>query len=38
LSLIAKNLFNNSTPQAITWDSYTPAVQRWLGLQFSGKL
>jgi outer membrane receptor protein involved in Fe transport len=38
LSLIAKNLFNNSTPQSITWDSYTPAVQRWLGLQFSGKL
>jgi iron complex outermembrane receptor protein len=38
VSLIAKNLFNNSTPLAITWDSYTPAVQRWLGLQFSGKL
>jgi len=38
VSLITKNLFNNSTPQSITWNSYTPAVQRWLGLQFSGKL
>ncbi|MDR3481425.1 MAG: TonB-dependent receptor [Burkholderiaceae bacterium] len=38
VSLITKNLFNNSTPQTITWNSYTPAVQRWLGLQFSGKL
>jgi len=48
VTLIAKNLFNNATPQALTLSaggstsatsySYTPAVQRWLGLQFSGKL
>ncbi len=48
VSLIAKNLFNNATPQAITFSaggatsatslSYTPPAQRWLGLQFSGKL
>jgi outer membrane receptor protein involved in Fe transport len=38
VSLIAKNLFNDATPQLQTWDSYTPAIQRWLGVQFSGKL
>lgn len=48
VSLIAKNLFNNATPQAITFSaggstsatslSYTPPAQRWLGLQLSGKL
>jgi hypothetical protein len=38
VSLITKNLFNNSTPQSITWDSYTPAVQRWVGIMFSGKM
>ncbi len=47
-SLIVKNLFNDSTPQAITFSaggstsatslSYTPPQQRWMGVQFSGKL
>ncbi len=37
-SVIVKNLFNNGTPQTQTWDSYTPAVQRWIGLQFTGRL
>jgi len=37
-TLIVKNLFNDATPQSITWNSYTPAIQRWLGIQFSGKL
>ncbi|MBV8636131.1 MAG: TonB-dependent receptor, partial [Burkholderiaceae bacterium] len=48
VSLIAKNLFNNSTPQSVTLSaggatstasySYIPAIQRWLGVQLSGKL
>jgi iron complex outermembrane receptor protein len=38
VSLIAKNLFNDATPQLITWDTYTPGIQRWLGVMFSGKL
>jgi hypothetical protein len=48
VSLIAKNVFNNATPQAYTFTAggstsataytYTPPPQRWLGLQFSGKL
>jgi iron complex outermembrane recepter protein len=38
VSLIAKNLFNDKTPQALTWNSYTPADPRWFGIQFSGKV
>ena len=37
VSLIAKNLFNNSTPLLQTWDSYTPSVPRWFGIVFKGK-
>jgi outer membrane receptor protein involved in Fe transport len=38
VSLIVKNLFDNQTPQAITLNTITPAYQRWIGIQFSGKL
>jgi len=38
MSLIVKNAFNNTTPQAQTWNSVTPAIPRWVGVQFSGKL
>lgn len=38
VSLIAKNLFNDNTPQAVSWNSYTPAEPRWVGLQFAGRL
>jgi len=38
VNLIAKNVFNDSTPFTNTWNSYTPAIPRWIGVQFSGKL
>lgn len=38
VSLLAKNVFNQSVPNAQTWNSYTPATPRWVGLIFSGKL
>jgi outer membrane receptor protein involved in Fe transport len=37
-SLLVKNLFDDKTPLTQTWNSYTPAVPRWVGLVFSGKL
>jgi outer membrane receptor protein involved in Fe transport len=38
LSVLAKNLFNNQTSQVVTWNSYIPAVPRWVGVQFSARL
>jgi iron complex outermembrane recepter protein len=38
VSLLVKNAFNDDTPSARTWNSYTPAVERWFGVVFSGKL
>jgi iron complex outermembrane receptor protein len=38
VSLIVKNLFDNATPQARTWNTVTPAVPRSYGIQFTGKL
>ncbi|HIV71047.1 MAG TPA: TonB-dependent receptor [Candidatus Aquabacterium excrementipullorum] len=38
VSLVVKNLFNDDTPQARTWSSYTPAFPRWAGIVLSGKL
>ncbi|MES2350936.1 MAG: TonB-dependent receptor [Pseudomonadota bacterium] len=37
-SVIAKNLFNDRTPSAQTWNTVTPSSPRWLGLMVSGKL
>lgn len=38
VSLIVKNLFDDRTPQGVTWNSYTPADPRWIGVQVSGRL
>jgi iron complex outermembrane recepter protein len=38
VSFLVKNLFNDDTPLLRTWNTYTPAVPRWYGVVFSGKL
>lgn len=38
VSLVAKNLANDRTPQAVTWNSITPADPRWVGVQIAGRL
>ena len=38
INLVVKNLFNDNAHQTNTWNTYTPAVPRWVGVQFSGKL
>lgn len=38
LSLVVKNLTNDKTPQAVTWNSITPADLRWVGVQIAGRL
>lgn len=38
VSLLVKNAFADSTPLSKTWNSYSPATQRWVGLMFTGKL
>lgn len=37
-SLLVKNMFNDTAHLATTWNSYTPAPPRWIGLQVTGKL
>ncbi len=38
VSLLVKNAFGDSTPLSKTWNGYTPAVPRWVGVMFTGKL
>ncbi len=38
VTLLAKNVFNDTTSQVVTWNSRVPAVPRWLGVVVSGKL
>ncbi|MBC3873189.1 TonB-dependent receptor [Undibacterium flavidum] len=38
VSLVVKNAFNDKTDILRTWNSYTPAVPRWVGVTLSGKL
>lgn len=38
VSFLVKNVFNNGAHLAQTWNSYTPATPRWIGLVFTGKL
>jgi outer membrane receptor protein involved in Fe transport len=38
VSLVVKNLFDDDSDLARTATSYTPAVGRWIGIQFTGKL
>jgi len=37
ISFVAKNVFLNKTPTAITWNSWQPGIPRWFGLTVSGK-
>lgn len=37
-SFLVKNLFNDRTPLAQTWNSYTPATPRWAGILLTGKI
>jgi outer membrane receptor protein involved in Fe transport len=36
-NLVIKNLLDDDTPRAKTWNTITPAVPRWVGVTFSGK-
>jgi hypothetical protein len=38
VTLLAKNLLNDNTPLTSTWNSYTPAYSRWLGVAVNGRL
>lgn len=38
ISFVSKNLFNNTTPSAVTWNSYSPGMPQWFGVLVSGKL
>jgi hypothetical protein len=38
LSLLVKNLFDDKTPLLKTWNTYTPANPRWIGVVLSGKI
>jgi hypothetical protein len=38
VTLLVKNLFNDRTPLSRTWTSYSPAISRWFGVVFTGKL
>ncbi len=37
VNLVVKNLFDDDTPSTRTWNSYTPATPRWIGVTFSGR-
>ncbi|MFC3115327.1 TonB-dependent receptor [Cellvibrio fontiphilus] len=37
VNLVVKNLLDDDTPTARTWNNYTPAVPRWVGVTFSGR-
>jgi len=38
VNLVVKNLFDDDTPRTKNWNTYTPAVPRWIGITFSGKI
>ena len=38
IGVLAKNVFNDGTILSRTWDTYTPAVPRWIGVVASGRL
>ncbi|WP_221053214.1 TonB-dependent receptor domain-containing protein [Methylomonas koyamae] len=37
VSLVAKNIFNNQTPFAKTWNSWQPGIPQWFGVTLNGK-
>ncbi len=38
VSLVVKNLFDNETSQVVLWNSYVPALPRWFGVTFKGRI
>jgi iron complex outermembrane recepter protein len=38
VSLLVKNIFNDTAHLTQTWNVYTPAVPRWIGVMFTGKI
>jgi len=38
IGVLAKNVFNDGTVLARSWNSYTPPFQRWVGIVASGRL
>ncbi len=38
VNLVIKNLLNDDTPQSSTWNTYSPANTRWVGIVFSGRI
>jgi iron complex outermembrane receptor protein len=38
VSLLVKNVFKNDSPVLRTWNNYTPATARWIGIALTGKL
>lgn len=38
VSVLAKNVFDDDTPQSLSWTSRSPAVPRSFGIQITGKL
>ena len=38
IGVLAKNVFNDGTVLAQTWNSYNPAISRWIGVIASGRL
>jgi len=38
VTLLAKNLLNDNTPLTASWNSFTPAYSRWLGVAVNGRL
>ena len=38
VSFLAKNAFDDDTSLARTWNSYTPATSRWVGVMLTGKI
>jgi len=38
VSLLVKNVFDDDTPRSKSWNSYSPAIPRSVGILFTGKL
>jgi iron complex outermembrane receptor protein len=38
VTVLAKNLLDDDTPLARTWNTYTPAFSRWFGVAVNGRL
>lgn len=38
VNLLVRNALNDDTPLSLSWTSWTPAIPRWVGVSFSGRL